>query len=292
NLKEVIGGQDLAIDLRALGPFNQSNFFGYGNNTIYQKGEDRSISYYRNRYDLINADILLEYAPFKDAKVVYGSTSAFYASDPGNNEKRFFAGFDASNPDEKIYNDKFFTGVSIGFDYDTRDNKANAKKGARIFSRVDWKSEINGQKRNFADLETSMSLYKTIFNDRLTLANRTGLKTVWGNPYFFQHAQIGGEMSLRGFNSQRFTGKTALYNNLDARLKLFSFSSYLLPGTVGLIGFYDIGRVWMPNEQSDQWHMGTGGGIYFMPADLMTIQATVGVSKEAVLPYIRIGLSF
>ncbi|MNN10534.1 hypothetical protein D3C81_1234580 [compost metagenome] len=99
-------------------------------------------------------------------------------------------------------------------------------------------------------------------------------------------------MSLRGYNSRRFTGKTAVYNNFDMRLKLFSYSSYLVPGTVGAIGFYDVGRVWMTAESSDTWHMGYGGGIYFMPGELLTIQGVLGFSKEATLPYIRIGLSF
>jgi hypothetical protein len=292
NVKKIVGEQDLAIDFKALGPFNQSNFFGYGNNTIYQKGDDLGISYYRNRYDLINTDIFLEYSPIENAKLFYGSSSEFYTSKAKNNDEQFFSKFDQTNPGENIFDHKFFTGATVGLDYDTRDNKSNAKHGMRLFSRLDWKSEINGQNRNYTSLENTISFYKTVFNDRLTFANRTGVQAVWGDPYFYQHAQIGGELSLRGFNSQRFTGKTALYNNLDARLKLFSFSSYLLPGTVGLIGFYDIGRVWMPEERSDQWHMGSGGGIYFMPGDLMTIQATVGVSKEAVLPYIRMGLSF
>lgn len=292
NIKKLVGEQDLAIDFRALGPFNQSNFFGYGNNSIYNKSEEFEISYYRNRYDLINTDIFLEYSPLEKLKLFYGSSSEFYTSRMKNNIEKFFNDFNLSHPEENIFDSKFFTGATVGFDYDSRDNKNNAKKGIRLFSRFDWKAEIKGLKRQFISWDNSLSLYKTIFNDHLTLANRTGVHAVWGDPYFYQHAQIGGERSLRGFNSQRFTGKTAVYNNLDARLKLFSFSSYLVPGTVGLIGFYDVGRVWIPNEQSDQWHMGTGGGIYFMPADLMTIQATVGVSKEAVLPYIRIGLSF
>lgn len=129
-------------------------------------------------------------------------------------------------------------------------------------------------------------------HDHLTIANRTGVDAVFGNPYFYQHAAIGGESSLRGYNSRRFAGKTAVYNNFETRLKLFSFSSYLLPGTVGAIGFYDIGRVWMSEESSDRWHMGYGGGLYFLPGDLLIVQAAVGFSREAALPYIRVGLSF
>ena len=291
-VKKLFGEQDLKMHVRALGPFNQSNFFGYGNNTIFINDEEHEISFYRNRYDHLNADIFLGYEVFKNMSVFYGSTSELYHSQADQNEERFLNGFNHAFPNEEVFGTKFSTGFALGFDFDTRDNQNNPKAGIRLFSRLDWKAELTGQNRKFGALESSLSLYKTIFNDHLTFANRSGVQAVFGNPYFYQHAQIGGESSLRGFNSQRFTGKTAFYNNLDARLKLASFSSYLLPGTLGLIGFYDVGRVWMSHEQSDSWHMGAGGGFYFMPGDLMVIQATLGASKEAVLPYIRIGLSF
>jgi len=61
---------------------------------------------------------------------------------------------------------------------------------------------------------------------------------------------------------------------------------------LGAISFYDAGRVWMPDERSGKWHMGYGGGLYFMPGDLLIIQGAVGFSKEATLPYIRVGLTF
>lgn len=115
---------------------------------------------------------------------------------------------------------------------------------------------------------------------------------MWGNPYFYQYVQLGGDDNLRGFNSQRFTGNTSLYNNLEARAKLFSFDSYLVPATVGLVGFYDIGRVWMKGEKSKKWHQGYGAGLYFLPADIMYIQATLGFSKEATLSYFSLGVIF
>jgi len=45
-------------------------------------------------------------------------------------------------------------------------------------------------------------------------------------------------------------------------------------------------------EKSNVWHNGVGGGFFIMPADLFVIQAVVGASRETVLSYIRIGLSF
>ncbi|NGM71899.1 BamA/TamA family outer membrane protein [Sphingobacterium sp. SGL-16] len=290
--KDLIFGHDLALELSSLGPRNLSNFFGYGNNTQFEYRDIRGIKYYRNRYDLVNANIFLEKEIQKSFNVYYGSTSQFYHSSKANNGGHFFEYFDNNYPSEDIYGAKFFTGVAAGISYDTRDKKEFAKKGIHLNSKISWQSQISEANRQYTAFETSLSVYKSILDSTVTLANRTGAQAVWGNPYFFQHAKIGGENSLRGFNTNRFTGKTTAYNNLDARIKLFSINSYLLPATFGVLGFYDIGRVWHTNEQSSKWHMGYGGGIYFMPADLFIIQGAVGFSNEATLPYIRIGMSF
>ncbi|TDS17445.1 surface antigen-like protein [Sphingobacterium paludis] len=290
--KKLIADHDLSIHLRSLGPFNQNNFFGYGNESSFDKSDDRSISYYRNRYDLATLQVLLENPLSDHIKLLYGLSSELYSSREAANRGRFFEDFHAQFPTEPVYGTMFFTGVSAGVEIDTRDNKANAKQGYQVRSHLTWQSEIAGERRHYARFSNTVNVYKTIFHDYLTVANRTGVEAVFGNPYFYQHATIGGENSLRGYNSRRFAGKTALYNNFETRLKLFSFNSYLVPGTVGAIGFYDIGRVWMSGEQSDRWHMGYGGGLYFLPGDLLVLQAAVGVSKEAVLPYIRLGLSF
>lgn len=289
--KQLIGKQDLTINFSSLGPKNLSNFFGYGNNSIYEKDKG-GISFYRNRYDVVDGDIFLQNNLNDYWKLYYGSSSEFYSSSLLNNNGRYFEEWHAENPNEPLFGYKFFTGLAFGGEYDSRDNIANAKRGVWWTSRVDWKSQVGGQQQNHVTLQTSFSFYKSTADERLTLANRTGFETVWGDPYFFQHAQIGGEQSLRGFNSRRFTGKTALYNNLESRVKLLSFASNLLPGTLGAIGFFDVGRVWMTNETSSTWHTGYGGGFYFMPGDLLTIQGAVGFSKEATLPYIRVGLTF
>lgn len=289
--KQLLGKQDLSIRFSSLGPKNLSNFFGYGNNTVFEK-EEKGIGFYRNRYDLIDGDIFLQ-SPLGDHwKLYYGSSSQFYSSSLANNNNRFFEEWQAQHPEEPLFGNRFFTGLTLGIEYDGRDNPTQTKRGVLWINRVDWKSELGGRQQNYATIQTSFSFFASTPDDRLTLANRTGFQTVWGDPYFFQHAQLGGERNLRGFNSRRFTGKTGVYNNLEGRVKLFSFASYLLPGTLGAIGFYDTGRVWMTDEHSDTWHTGYGGGLYFMPGDLLTIQGTIGFSKEATLPYIRVGLAF
>ena len=289
--KELVGKQDLTVRIASLGPKNLSNFFGYGNNSIFEKS-DKGISYYRNRFDLVDGDIFLQHHFSDSWKFYYGSSSQFYHSALDNNDGRFFETWHKQDSDENIFGSKFFTGISLGMEYDSRDNRQHAKKGIYWTNRVDGKGELGGEHQKHLFLQSSFAFYHSTKDERLTVANRTGFSTVFGNPYFFQHAHIGGEQSLRGFNSRRFTGKTAVYNNTELRVKLASYASYLLPGTLGAIGFYDIGRVWMSHESSDTWHMGSGGGLYFMPGDLLTVQAAVGFSKEATLPYIRLGLTF
>ena len=124
------------------------------------------------------------------------------------------------------------------------------------------------------------------------MANRLGGGTTVGDPTFFQRMQLGGVRSLRGFHTNRFTGRTMVYHNLDLRLDILYFRSYIVPGTLGLVGFNDIGRVWEPGQSSKKWHDGYGGGIYIIPAELILIQAAVGFSREGALPYISLGFNF
>lgn len=296
--KQIWGKHDLLIDVSSLGPRNQANFFGFGNETEFIKKDDDlnnieyGMSYYRNRYDMASANIYLRKNVTKGFKYYYGSSTDFYSSSLGNNEEHFLKTFSADNPNEFVFGTKFFTGATAGLIYDTRDRVDLPQSGLFLESDLGWRYELGANGNSYLKSTNSISGYKTIFNNRLTIANRFGVDAVWGNPYYFQYVQLGGENSLRGFNSRRFSGKTGVYNNFDLRIKVFESFSYIMPGSVGLIGFYDVGRVWMTNEKSNVWHNGAGGGIYVMPADLFVIQVVVGVSKDAVLPYLRIGLSF
>jgi len=90
---------------------------------------------------------------------------------------------------------------------------------------------------------------------------------------------LGSHENLRGFRKQRFYGKQSFYNNNELRL-IFNARSKVFNGTIGLIGFYDIGRVWYPGEQSDTWHAGYGPGIFLSLFNKVTLSAAYGISKE------------
>jgi outer membrane protein assembly factor BamA len=100
---------------------------------------------------------------------------------------------------------------------------------------------------------------------------------------YFQALNLGQNNFLRGFRKTRFSGSSLAYNSLEARIKLVNVKSYLFPGTLGLVLFNDVGRVWLKNESSHTWHDAFGGGFYFIPFKMVIISATIAFSKEETL---------
>lgn len=72
--------------------------------------------------------------------------------------------------------------------------------------------------------------------------------------------------------------------------RLASIRFCVLPGTLGLMLFNDVGRVWQPGEVSGRWHDGYGGGLYYLPAQLLLVQAVLGAAREGTYPYISVGV--
>jgi len=300
DFKKAIGNNDLTVHANLLGPNNLSNFFGLGNNTenidhdFDDQGIDREdgISYYRNRYNYLNADVKLGRNITKHLRADAGVLFSYYTSTASGNEERFFNDYNAANPDQEIFSDKLYGGLTAGLVYDTRNNTNVPKKG------VYWKTALIAQHRidktgdSYGALTTEFRFYINPGQSGFVIANRLGGGTTIGDPTFFQRMQLGGVNSLRGFNSKRFTGTSMFYNNLDLRLKLFNFTSYLVPGTVGMLGFTDVGRVWEKGEHSGRWHQGYGGGLYVMPGEVILLQASIGASKEASMLYLSIGFNF
>ncbi len=292
-LTRVLGKNDISIDLISRGPKNVSNFFGIGNETEFNNKVEDAMSYYRNRYNYLTGDTRLHKRLGKSFEINGGVAAQYYTSSFVNNTSRFFKSFNTLHPEEEVFTNRFYAGLIAGAEWDTRGNSAMPSRGVYWNAEIRGMKQYNGNRKSYGQLTTEYSFYIPVFNDsNIVIANRMGLGTTIGEPAFFQQMQLGGIHNLRGFHTNRFTGKSIFYHNIDLRFKLFDFDSYLLPGTIGIVGFNDVGRVWVPGELSDKWHHGYGGGIYIVPAELILIQALAGHSVEGTLPYISIGFTF
>lgn len=88
-----------------------------------------------------------------------------------------------------------------------------------------------------------------------------GVKVFGDSVPFFETARLGGMKTLRGYNYDRFAGNAAAYGSAEVRLPLTRIK-LVVPGQQGIFSFYDVGRVWVDGESSDEWHSAIGGGVW------------------------------
>jgi hypothetical protein len=290
--KKAIGNNDLSINITSRGPNSVNNFFGIGNETRFADKSSREIGFYRNRYDLVNADIKLTHT-YGNFKVNAGVATQYYNSEQKNNQFKFLNTYNSANPQENVFASRYYTGLVAGTDLDTRDNPNRPTKGIYWHTTLKGLQQLNNGDDRFGQIVSEFNFYLNPDKDSVfTISNRTGLGTTIGNATYYQQLKLGGLHTLRGFHTWRFTGKTMAYNDLELRLKVLDFNSYLFPGSIGILGFNDVGRVWSPNESSSQWHDGYGFGVFLIPADLISLQFSRGYSKEGSISYLSIGYNF
>jgi hypothetical protein len=293
DFKRAVGRHDLLVNVLSKGPNYTSHFFGVGNETTFDNSDDDHIRFYRNGYNLLTADVRLSHT-YRYWQGSAGVVAQYYSSARSKNQDRLLTVYDAQHPDERVFSTQTHVGAAASLTLDTRDKALVAHRG------VLWTTNLLGLRRldggeqyTFGQALTEFTFYASPRRDSsFVIANRTGGGTTLGRAAYYQQFNLGGNQNLRGFYLWRFTGKSVVYNNLELRLKLLDFTSYVLPGTLGLVAFNDVGRVWTPGEASQTWHVGYGGGVYFLPAQLLLLQAVVGFSKEGAYPYISGGFRF
>ena len=91
---------------------------------------------------------------------------------------------------------------------------------------------------------------------------------------------------------ERYSGNGLLYNNTDIRVKLYDIERGLIPFGIGILGFFDIGRVYLTDEKSKKWHSAYGAGIWFSPLNTFVFTLTYQKSQESDYLEFRTGFSF
>ncbi|TCC88517.1 hypothetical protein EZ428_17905 [Pedobacter frigiditerrae] len=290
---KLLGNLDFLIDAEANAPSNTQNFFGFGNQTKFDDSVD-GISYYRTRFDRYHFDPSLSYQNDKIA-VKFGPSLSYYRYNVDDNLGRFITNSELlhSNDSLTIAKDKVYAGLTTDLIFDSRDNSILPKTGALLELKLQGHKGLNRYAESFAQLNIDFSFYQKIGpSGNLTIAERIGGGITAGRPAFFQSQFLGGQGNLSGFRQYRFAGKHIVYNNLEIRLRLGNFVNYIIPGEIGLLGLYDVGRVWVPNEKSNSLHQGFGGGFYFAPASLTVLRVMASHSNEGWYPYVSLGFRY
>lgn len=219
-----------------------------------------------------------------------------------------FAGPIATYAETRGHHSRFFTdlaptlygaggfgqvGARAGLAVDTRDNAANARRGAslraegRLFPAA-WDVE-----EPFGHVTGEAATYVSAARDSApTVALRVGGQKNWGRFPFQESAFLGGSSTLRGYPQQRFAGDTSLFGGIELRLTA-GRTDVAVPAVWGVFVHGDAGRVWVDGQSPGGWHGSAGGGIWFAPFNRAnTFRASVSVGRERTTFYLGSGMAF
>ena len=288
---DVFGLWDLEFALDVSAPNSVTNFFGFGNETTFNKNADEefmvdeAIDFYRMRFKYLNHKGLLvkTFGSYASLGLGHHFQTAKVEKDY-EGEDRFFLDPVNIGDSASFFSSKVFEGAVLRFKYDSRDNPILTTRGIKWLTEVGAYAGLNNQSNNLTRISSELSFFFSLrLPSRLTVATRFGGGHNFGDSEFFQAQILGGLSNLRGYRRTRFYGDSHFYNNTELRLKLATFQNRIVPISMGIYGFNDIGRVWIKNEDSNKWHHGIGGGVWLSPLNTTVISLELARSEEEKL---------
>lgn len=283
---------DLIIHSQISNP-TLNNFFGLGNQSVFDK--TKPIQYYRVRYKFIETDLLIRKRFNNVISFSAGPSFYHYWSRYNENHQRILGnplliGSDSAS----IYGVKEFIGGKAKIDISYINNEIFPTRGITWFTEFTSLRGFNANTHALTKLTSDMTIYASIKDPgNVGAVFRIGGGHIFSKHYeYFQALSLGGNDYLSGYRKNRFSGSSIAYANAELRVKLFKSQSYILPGDVGVMGFYDIGKVWQRGETSKKWHGSYGGGLYYVPYSMVLVSLSVGFSPEDRLFNFSLGTKF
>ncbi|MEM8907977.1 MAG: BamA/TamA family outer membrane protein, partial [Bacteroidota bacterium] len=255
---DVFGKWDILMNAGYRSPQFVNNFFGLGNESV-NLIDDTGIDFYRVRQRLfeVNPNLKRRFAN-GNGQLIFGPV--FQRTRIERTEGRFVA-TDASNLPATIFDNQYFAGGRLAFNFENLDDLQIPRRGILFYSGIDWMADLNESEKKFTRLHAELTMYLSVGQKQnVIFASKIGTEHLIGEFEFFQAAIIDGLTNLRGFRANRFYGETSFYHQNDLRLKLLSSrNNGIVPFSFGVTAGFDHGRVWLDGEDSNTWHYGYGG---------------------------------
>ena len=291
---DVVGGWDLGLLADVRKPLFVNNYFGIGNESVYDV-DNQDIDYYRVRFENITYRATLTNNLGAHATFSIGPEHRGVSLE--DRTDNYIGGSSSDlDPTDLFETNRRYAGLYTSLDVDTRDSKQLTTRGVYWNTELELLSGLNDLSTDYQSIRSSVAFFYSFkFPARVTLGWRMGGSHNFSGfkpAEFYNASTLGGRSNLRGFRRTRFYGQSSFYNNFDLRIKLFNFRSYLFPGQFGILGFHDLGRVWVDDEASDRWHDSAGFGIYVAPLGQAVISFSMAFTDEENLPVIGLGFFF
>ncbi|KAA9333434.1 hypothetical protein F0P96_10725 [Hymenobacter busanensis] len=308
---DVFGKYDLSITSQLYGPQLLYNYFGKGNNTenvTLSREDDGRVTNriindtYRIRFSRFSFAPALEtdvfsflkfgigpqYDQWRISTEDLGSEIVKGLDTNGNGVSGAALGIRASD-----FGLNRYVGGRAYLNLDASSSPVNPRIGLRWANSVEYNRQINGEELQYGRLASEVRFYLSPnFPFQLTWAGRIGAARNLGDYRFYQANTLGGTTNLRGYRRTRYAGRSTVYANAEARLQLFTFNAYLVPGKFGILGLADAARVYSSQDRRTglaAFHSGFGGGVWVDILKQAVINATYSVGEERL---VNIGFDF
>ena len=281
---DAVGRHDIGLRALAHTPLVARNFFGFGDG---QSAEGLPTDSFRVRLARVEVEPLLERDLPRAVRAWVGPTARY--ARPDADSTRYFTRIGLPARD---LGDQLLTGVVAGLEVDAVDRPDRPRSGGRFRLHGRALTGLLDRDHAYAGVGTSLTLYAT--HPRATwatLAVRAGGEHLMGAFPFYDAATLGGRSTLRGYRTERFTGRTSAFATVEPRVTLSRFRM-VVSGTaeVGLLAFADAGRAWADGAPSS-WHVGAGGGLWLSFPGVTNLTATVEGSEEYRQVALRMGFA-
>lgn len=252
---------NLGLDAYYSSPNFVINYFGTGNETEYDQDE---VNKDYNRVKIQQWRFAPSLIYRKNEKVKFNIKPIIESLEITYDEGRFIA--DAFNPSNDIFESQLYAGGELNYNYFNKDRIAFPSRGIEFDLIAGYKTNIDDHDNKFGYVSPMLSLnYPLHESGFAAIATKIGGKAILGDNYEFYHAATlggGNRNSLRGYRNERFNGKYAFYQNFDIRSGITQFRTDFVPVRVGASLGFDYGRVWVEEDDSNDWHTNYGGSIF------------------------------
>ncbi|MFT5748258.1 MAG: hypothetical protein ACI920_003653 [Saprospiraceae bacterium] len=272
NYRHVIFKWDMQVKLSATNRDRSfRNFYGFGNRTVLND-ELRDNDYYENIMESVFASVgFSRNFPHDNQRSSFAIAAAYERRNlkaEGDIDNNIYEMLD-SGEGRGVAS---LPGIKTGLNLDFRDSGTFPTKGTQF--KINNFSFLNSEENNDfggrVNADASIFLTAHRMKTPLTLSLKVGGIHAYGSTPFYYRAFLGQQQNHRGFLRNRFGGETAAYLNSELRLHLGTIQTSIVPLYVGILGLYDVGRVWAEADENtvvdtDIWHNTVGAGFYVIP---------------------------
>ena len=271
-------------------PNFSENFFGFGNETEYDKDEE-DLDFNRVKIRKFNAAVSLNWKGINGGSFYFKPLVESF--DVENTADRFVGQLSATN---SIFDRQVYGGVEAAYRFKNKNSAAFPTMGLDAGLTLGFKANIDNThaENSFAYVAPHVIIdHKITKSGSVVFATKIAGEVLIGDDFEFYHAAtIGGNNSLRGFRNERFTGKQSFYQNTDLRFPLGGLKTSLAPFRFGLTGSFDYGRVWLADDTSKKWHNSVGASAWIIGAEALTANLGYFNSLDGGRVVFVLGFSF